>query len=152
MAKESSSGPIIAIISIVIVVLFVSGGFTGLVTDPNALEVTEYIEWRSKYIFDEIEPPTLYEKTETVGPSEYNQCTDTDGGINIAVKGAVTIFRPGDGLVTYPDSCVVSSDAMTGEGRLGGLREYYCVQIGTYNRMFSKFVHCDGECIDGACI
>jgi len=176
MTKDATVAAIAAILAITGMVFYVSGGLTGMVTDngiatntsmatdngmatdtsmatedPHALRIPEQVEWRSVRIpLAQIEPPTLYQKEEVVGDTAINFCQDSDNGITPAIAGSVTRYIPGVGNVAYSDACV-SGLVGVGEESVSFVKEYYCVSIGTYTRMFSNFIPCEMGCVDGAC-
>ena len=76
------------------------------------------------------------------GDPQSNQCDDSDLGKTIDVKGYVVFYDEKKGEVTYNDWCF---DENT-------LKEYYCVQLGSYLRPFSNLVTCDNGCVDGVCV
>jgi hypothetical protein len=76
-------------------------------------------------------------------------CTDSDGGIEKYVKG--TTCRPStvnDGLFCRTDRCIPLPDGYIGTGMRGYLTEYYCKD----DKMFSKTIHCENGCANGACL
>ena len=173
MTKDATVAAIAAILAITGMVFYVSGGLTGMATDngiatdtdmatdngiatdngldPHALRIPEQVEWRSVRIpLPQIEPPTLYQTEEVVGDTAINFCQDSDNGITPAIAGSVTMYIPGVGNVAYSDACV-SGLVGVGEESSAYVREYYCVSIGTYTRMFSNFIPCEMGCVDGAC-
>ena len=158
MTKDATVAAIAAIIAVTGMVFYVSGGYTGMATDngmatenPYALQLPEWEgPVRTSYQMQTWEPPTLYQKKEVVGDSAINFCQDTDNGITPAIAGSVTRYELGIGNVTYSDACV-SGLVGVGEETSAYVREYYCVSIGTYTRMFSNFMPCEIGCVDGAC-
>ena len=115
----------------------------GAVTGPDGREKDDYCEGKDKVVEffcenGEVKSETLpcpagYECSG--GKCELVPCTDSDGGINLAVKGTVV-----SGSIEETDVCLQN----------GSLKEYYC-EGGT---LASKIVDCpEGQhCLDGACI
>ncbi|MEK6968357.1 MAG: thrombospondin type 3 repeat-containing protein [Nanoarchaeota archaeon] len=68
-----------------------------------------------------------------VGPPPAPTCTDTDGGINVTVRG--TASTPNQ---SQTDSCLSASM----------VTEYYCVN----NEVVSTTLNCDNGCLNGACV
>jgi len=163
MTKEATVAAIAAIMAINGMIFYVSGGFTGMVTDngmatdtgmatedPHALQIPEY-EGPLQTSYQLLtEPPTLYQKAEAVGDPAINLCQDTDNGITPAIAGSVTVYNPDVGNVVYSDVCV-SGLVGAGEEADAYVKEYYCVSIGAYTRMFLHYLPCEKGCVNGAC-
>ena len=99
-------------------------GIGVLVTNPNLIA---------------LQVDGIYQQ-DPIGEPLANTCIDSDGGNNPEVAGSVSFYKAGEGSLIYEDLCL---DERT-------LKEYYCVQIASYNRVFSNFVSC--SCVDGKCV
>ena len=75
------------------------------------------------------------------GDPTINQCEDTDG-LDETVKGTASSYIPGKGIIAQTDTC-------WGET---AVREFFCLRVGAYNRLYVGFIECDTFCEDGVCI
>ena len=72
------------------------------------------------------------------------ECSDTDGGLNIYTKGHLEDIEHGNAI--YDDYCIDDSSSIAAQG--SKLKEYYC---GDKNYQYTT-IECENGCMEGKCM